>query len=564
MQQTDKLISELLVAAKARSSYQQLLTIITLIIVSPYLKQKDRILNMQVPCLIPAIMQPSTDFRLVLFMLKGKKTKVLATLGPSSSSEAVLVAMVNAGMNAVRINTSHSSPDEARELFELVRRVEEKTGVHIAVVFDLQGPKIRLDYVPSNSVDVEVGDIVTISVDNIPADYLQTSSGSAMGVGSLNSDKQPSKEIVLYTKYASLPSELAAGETLIIGDGEVSLVIDSTTPTSIKTKVTEGGIIKKKKGLTRPGKSFNADSLQPHDYVFIELGCKLNVDWFAVSFVRCARDMENARQAIADFKSDIPIMAKIEQPEAVDNLKEILQVSDAIMVARGDLGLFLPIEEVPLIQKRIISLCKDYALPVITATQMLESMIENDYPTRAEVSDVANAILDGTDAVMLSGETATGKYPVHVIEMMRRIALATEPTIKMPIIRGSDLLALKDPIGARIASGACRVAADLDAAAIIAPTVSGYSARNVARFRPVCPIIAPTASIEVARRLALSSGVLPVLNISPLTVEYGLYEQLKHIPEIPVFEKDDILVFLGGIPSKVKGNTNFIKVETVS
>ncbi len=485
-------------------------------------------------------------------MIKGKKTKVLATLGPSCASDEILTEMVMAGLNAVRINTSHASLESARESFELVRSIEKKTGIHIAIMFDLQGPKIRLDRVPNDSVEVNIDDVVVVSSEDVLSDNAPQSS------------TRIDRHIVLHTKYKSLPSELSTGETLIIGDGEVRLEIIEAGSTQVVTKVVEGGVIKRKKGITRPGKSFNADSLQPHDYHFIELGCELCVDWFAVSFVRCAHDMETARKAIAQFQSDIPLMAKIEQPEAVENLIDIMKVSDAVMVARGDLGLFLPIEEVPIIQKRIIALCKEYALPVVTATQMLESMIENDYPTRAEVSDVANAILDGTDAVMLSGETATGRYPIHVVDMMRRIAIATEPTIKLPFMRGRDLLALKDPIGARIANGACRVAADLDATAIIAPTVSGYSARNVSRFRPECPIIAPTPSIDVARRLAISFGVLPVLNVDSINVEHTLYEQLKGISDIPAFYSGDLLVFIGGIPSKVKGNTNFIKVEIVS
>jgi pyruvate kinase len=481
-------------------------------------------------------------------MKSWKRTKIVATLGPSSMDEGVLLQMVAAGLNAVRINTSHTTLDEARASFELVRRVEAQAGAIIAVIFDLQGPKIRLDGVPNDAVTVAAGDEVRIAratddAGNVVAPALDP--------------------LTLVTKYAGLPSELAVGDDVLIGDGEVRMRVIATDSQAARLTVVDGGTIKRKKGIARPGRSFAANALQPHDFDFIKLGCELGVDYFAVSFVRCANDMIEARGAVNVYGGHIPLISKIEQPEAVQNLEELLHASDAVMVARGDLGLFLPLEEVPLIQKRIISLCKDYALPVITATQMLESMIENEYPTRAEVSDVANAILDGTDAVMLSGETATGEYPVHVIEMMRRIAVATEPSVKSDFMRGADFLGLKDPVGSRIANGACRVAVDLHAAAIIAPTMSGYSARNVSRFRPECAVVAPTSSIEIARRLALSYGVVPVLTEKLLTVEQPLYLQLAVIEHMPKFDAGDLLVFIGGIPLKTTGVTNFIKVERV-
>ncbi|MEP0814631.1 MAG: pyruvate kinase, partial [bacterium] len=347
-------------------------------------------------------------------MDSAKRTKVLATLGPASASEATLTRMVESGLNAVRVNTSHADERTAREYAALVRKVEDATKRKLALVFDLQGPKIRLDGVIEGGIEVETGGRLTIATETADGSPAPTPSAAPA---------------VVTTEYAPLAVELATGETVLIGDGEVRLLVLETSDGRVECEVLEGGRIKPRKGITRPGRSFSADSLQDRDYEFIRLGCELAVDYFAVSFVRRASDLEMARGAVRSCGKQIPLIAKIEQPEAIDNLDEVIEASDGVMVARGDLGLFLPVEQVPLIQKRIIARCNEFARPVITATQMLESMIENDHPTRAEVSDVANAILDGTDAVMLSEETATGAWPVEVIEMMSRIARATEESV---------------------------------------------------------------------------------------------------------------------------------------
>lgn len=480
-------------------------------------------------------------------VLKEKRTKILATLGPASSTEETLSRMVDAGLNAVRINTSHCTPEAMMEQVEKVRLIAEKKRVHLSIVVDLQGPKIRLSAVPGGAVAIQRGGTVRIVV-----------AGSGDGDGDGDMDLP-----TLTTDYESLPDELTPGEELIIGDGDIKLLVTEIVMGAVTCEAMTSGTVKKGKGITRPGRSFAADSLQPYDFEFIKLGCKLNVDWFAISFVRRASDMLKAKEAVAELNSRIPLIAKIEQPEAVENLDGILEISDGVMVARGDMGLFLPLEEVPMIQKKIIARAKNFAIPVITATQMLESMITNEYPTRAEVSDVANAILDGTDAVMLSAETAIGAYPIETIEIMTRIALATEPSIPVNFVRALDLAKEKDQIATRMAAAAYAIAHDLKATVIMAPTESGFSARNVSRLRPDCTIIAPTPHLHVARRLALSYGVYPYLSEIRLTTESLLTEQLKNIPGIPIFESGSTLVFIGGIPTRVQGITNFVKVEQV-
>ncbi len=478
-------------------------------------------------------------------VLKEKRTKILATLGPASSTGETISRMIDSGLNAIRINASHTSPDGMKALVETVRRAAELKKVHVSIVVDLQGPKIRLSEVPGGALSVNKGDLLKIVTSGAP----DTGNGGG--------------EPKLVTDYESLPDELTVGEELLIGDGDAKLLVTEVVMGTISCEAMTAGLLKKGKGITRPGRSFAADSLQPHDYEFIQLGCELEVDWFAVSFVRRASDMLKAREAISKIGVRIPLIAKIEQPEAVANLDGILEVSDGVMVARGDMGLFLPLEDVPMIQKKIISRAKDFAIPVITATQMLESMISNEYPTRAEVSDVANAILDGTDAVMLSGETAVGAYPIETIEIMTRIALATEPSIPVNFSKALDLAKEKDQIATRMAVAAYAIAHDLGSTAIVAPTESGFSARNVSRLRPDCTIIAPTPHLKVARKLALSYGVYPYLSEARLTTESALIEQLQEIQGMPEFESGSTLVFIGGIPTRVQGITNFVKVEQV-
>ena len=476
-------------------------------------------------------------------VLNEKRTKILATLGPASSDETVIGRMIDAGLNAVRINTSHCDEGAMAGQIETVRRVANEKRVQISIVVDLQGPKIRLSAVPGDKIHVKPGDVIRILVNG-------TTNGD---------DETPTLE----SDYKPLADELAVGEELLIGDGDAKLLVRLAEMGSVTCEALRPGVIKRGKGITRPGRSFAADSLQPQDYEFIKLGCELEVDWFAVSFVRRASDMMKAREAVRVCGSRIPLIAKIEQPEAVRNLEEILDVSDGVMVARGDMGLFLPLEEVPMIQKRIIARAKDFAIPVITATQMLESMITNELPTRAEVSDVANAILDGTDAVMLSGETAVGAYPVDTIETMTKIALATEPSIPVDFTKALDLAKHKDAIATRMAVASYAIAHDLKSVAIVAPTESGFSARNVSRLRPDCTIIAPTPNLPVARRLALSYGVYAFLTESRLTTESQLAVQLREIEGVPEFEPGSNLVFIGGIPTRVQGITNFVKVEQV-
>ncbi|MGL5641638.1 MAG: pyruvate kinase, partial [Paraclostridium sp.] len=422
-------------------------------------------------------------------MLKGiKKTKIVCTLGPASQSEEILTQLVENGLNVCRFNFSHGSHEEHKERFDMAKKVREKLNKPVAILLDTKGPEIRTGNFDAPEVLLEEGQKFVITMKDI------------MGT----------KEMCTVS-YKGLAEDVVPGDTILIDDGLVGLKVEEVKGEDIHCIVENSGIVKNHKGVNVPGVKINLPALTDKDISDIEFGISQGIDYIAASFVRKASDVLAIREVLEkNNATDVQIISKIENQEGVDNIDEILKVSDGIMVARGDLGVEIPTEEIPIAQKMMIRKCNELGKPVITATQMLDSMIRNPRPTRAEVTDVANAIYDGTDAIMLSGETAAGKYPVEAVKTMATIAKRTEETLNY-----NELLKNKKLSGVNvtdaISHATCTTAIDLNASAIITSTSSGHTARMVSKFRPACPIIAATNDDKIMRRLALTWGVYPII-----------------------------------------------------
>ena len=416
-----------------------------------------------------------------------KRTKIVCTLGPASQSEEVLRELILNGLNVCRFNFSHGSHEEHKGRIDMVKKVREELNRTIAILLDTKGPEIRTGNFADPEVLLEEGSEFTITMDEV--------------VGT--------KEICTVS-YKGLADDVKEGDTILIDDGLVGLRVKSVENGNIKCIVENSGIVKNHKGVNVPGVKINLPAITPKDVSDIEFGIREGIDMIAASFVRKASDVLAIREILEKNNAgDVLILSKIENQEGVENIDEILQVSDGIMVARGDLGVEIPTEEIPIVQKMIIKKCNELAKPVITATQMLDSMIRNPRPTRAEVTDVANAIYDGTDAIMLSGETAAGKYPVEAVKVMASIAKRIEQTLdydRMLKEKGSKNVTVTDAIS----HATCTTAVDLNASAIITSTSSGYTAKMVSKFRPQAPIIAATSNEAVMRRLALTLSLIHI------------------------------------------------------
>ena len=470
-----------------------------------------------------------------------RRTKIVATLGPATNTEDKITQLAVAGMNVARLNFSHGTYADHSELIRIIRAVSIKLNKPIAVLQDLQGPKIRtgllLDKTP---IQLKTGDQFIITTEEIVG-----------GPGRVS------------TTYKPLPQDCKAGDRILLSDGLIELRVRECTATEVITDIITGGALREKQGINLPGVDVSAPAMTEKDREDLVFGLHEGVDYVALSFVRRAADVELVKQEIAKAGFKTPVISKIEKPEAVADIEAIVAVSDGIMVARGDLGVELPPEQVPLIQKRIIAAANREGVPVITATQMLESMIVNPRPTRAEASDVANAILDGTDAIMLSGETANGAYPVEAVAMMARIAEVTERGyVRKPV---DETLAHRQPetYSHAISHAACAIAESIDIAAIVAFTSSGYTARLVAKDRPKVPIIAMTHEYDVYHRLALLWGVEPLLCpfVSRLDDLSNLASSI--MLERNVIKPGDSVVITGGHPLAVRGTTNFLKILSV-
>ncbi|MFP4249210.1 MAG: pyruvate kinase [Armatimonadota bacterium] len=470
-------------------------------------------------------------------------TKIVCTLGPATHSEQMIAALIEAGMDVARLNFSHGDHETHAQSFRMVRSIADETGCQIAILADLQGPKIRLG-------ELEDGGPVTL----VTGDTLVIDTTQRGGVASR-----------LSTTYPDLARDVAAGNRIMIQDGLVELKVLRTTDTELVCEVVHGGIVRQHAGMNLPDTHVSSPTMTEKDLRDLEFAIEQGADYIALSFVRSASDIREIKRRIADLGADTPVVAKIEKPEALEELSEIVAETDVVMVARGDLGVETSPGEVPVLQKRIIQECSRQRDPVITATQMLESMINSPRPTRAEASDVANAVLDATDAVMLSGETAIGDHPVGAVETMRTIASIAEKELRSgdvstsaPLV-GMDFLDFADAVS----RAAANTAEILDAKVILAFTQSGSTARLASKCRPRMPIIAATPLPETARRCNLYWGVQPLL-IEPVNQTDQMIQNVdQQLRDLGICEKGDVIVITAGTPIGRRGTTNTMKVHVI-
>lgn len=466
-------------------------------------------------------------------------TRIVATLGPASSTPEKMAALVEAGVDVFRLNFSHGNHEDKQRLIAAIRKIPPQQSRPLAILADLQGPKIRTGQIRDGGVTLNSGQTVTLTTRPVMGD-----------------------EHIIPVVYEQLPEDVQAGDRILVDDGRLDFIVKKVTPDSVLCEVVTGGPVNSSKGINLPGVRVSVPSLTDKDRADLDFCIAQAVDFIALSFVRSASDIEELKQLLYLAKSDIAVIAKIERPEGVAQFDAILAVADGIMVARGDLGVEMSPERVPLIQKSIIRKCNQAGKPVITATQMMESMITAPRPTRAETSDVANAILDGTDAVMLSGETALGKYPLEAVQTMVRVAQDVE---RIPPCHAYEngMLPLTDHrrLPEVISQMACRVAENLNAAAILAFTQTGRTAAHVAKYRPVVPIIAVTPSAMVQRRLALCRGVFPFLVELTGNTETQIDALERALLEAGVLHKGDLVVITMGSPVATPGTTNLLKVH---
>lgn len=472
-----------------------------------------------------------------------RSTKIVATLGPASADPAVLGRLVDEGVDVFRLNFSHGSHDDHREMVARVRAEAARAGRSVAIMQDLQGPKIRVRrFADPAGVDLVAGEAFELRADAPP------SSGDASGVG---------------LSYPDLWREVAPGQSLLLDDGRLRLTVTSAADGVIRTTVDEGGRLGDHKGINVPGADLSIPAITEKDEADLALGVELGVDWLAVSFVRSAADVRLAREKLRRHRSEIPIVAKIEKPGAVSRFDEILAEADGVMVARGDLGVEMSPEQVPVVQKSIIDRTRLAGKPVITATQMLESMMRQPRPTRAEASDVANAIFDGTAAVMLSGETAAGRYPVEAVQMMARVAAEVEGSPLFEERTQSMRPDARPVVPDAIALSACRIAEYLSADCIVVFTASGTSAWRIARFRPRVPVLALTPDPRVRARLALAFGVRARLSVDPEDTDHMITLALETAVSEGFTRVGQHVVIAAGAPFGLRGTTNMLRVETV-
>jgi len=468
----------------------------------------------------------------------GKKTKIVCTIGPATESEEKLKALVDAGMNVMRLNFSHGDFAEHQNRIENLKKVVQKTGKKVAVLQDLGGPKIRIGEFEKGMITLKVGQTFTLTTENIMGD-----------------------ETKVYINYPLLPKEVKVGGYILVHDGKRKLQITAIKGKEIVTKVIVGGDIKSRRGVNLPGAYLSISSITDKDKKDLEFGIKNKVDFVALSFVRRPADVSELRDMLKQAKSKAGIISKIETPEALENIDEIIKLSDAIMVARGDLAIEIPAEEVPLVQKMLIQKCNALGKPVITATQMLESMIKSPVPTRAEVSDIANAIIDGTDAIMLSEETTLGDYPVEAVEMMTRIALKVEKDVYTT----DSIAEYEDSHGTTdvVSQSVVLASHEVEARFIVALTESGRTARMIARYRPAERIIALTMTESTANKLMLSFGCYPVIVPKFSTISQVMNIVRKVALKEKYGSKGDKVVISGGMPFGQVKETNMMLVETL-
>jgi pyruvate kinase len=470
-----------------------------------------------------------------------RKTKIICTLGPAVDNPEILERLMRKGMDAARMNFSHGDHDEHKKRLENFKKVRDKLGLPIPMLLDTKGPEIRIGRFESGEATLVEGHPFTLVHDDILGDNTKVS-----------------------VTYKELYKDVSRATRILINDGLIELEVEQIRGKDIHCTVRNGGSIGDKKGINVPGVEINLPSLTDKDIEDIQFGIENGFDFIAASFVRKAQDVMEIKKILE--KKDghgIMVIAKIENRQGVDNIDEILKVSDGIMVARGDLGVEIPVEEVPIVQKMLIDKCYRNGKPVITATQMLDSMIRNPRPTRAEASDVANAIFDGTSVIMLSGETAAGKYPLESMDTMARIALKAEKAINYWKEFSAMRYDMEVSITNAISHATCTTAMDLDAVAIVTVTQSGRTARMISRFRPDCPIIATTTSQMVQRQLNMSWGVTPFLVRVAQSTDEMFDMGVDKALESGLAKNGDVVVITAGVPAGISGTTNILKVQTV-
>lgn len=469
-----------------------------------------------------------------------RRTKIVCTIGPAVDSEDKLEQLMLAGMDAARFNFSHGTHESHLAMLTKVRHVRDRLGLPVATMLDTKGPEIRIKGFKNGPVELKDGQQFILT----PAER----EGDETGVS---------------VTYENLHRELAPGAQVLIDDGLVGMTVDSIEGENIICRVVTGGTLSNNKSINLPGSSIRLPSMTEKDESDIAFGVENGFDFIAASFVRRASDIEDIRALLRRLHGErIQIIAKIENREGVDNMEEILRAADGVMVARGDLGVEIPAYEVPVVQKKMIEMSVRMGKTVITATQMLDSMIRNPRPTRAEVSDVANAVFDGTSAVMLSGETASGRYPIEAVRNMAEIAEAAEQSINY-WKRFADRETPTGSIPAAISHAACTTARDLGARAILAATTSGYTARSIARYMPGCPVAAVTTTEEVRRSLALTWGVRPYLTGSADSTDRMFSLCAETAAKEGVAAPGDMVVITAGVPVGCSGTTNLIKADVV-
>ncbi|MFM7601469.1 MAG: pyruvate kinase [Pseudanabaena sp.] len=466
-------------------------------------------------------------------------TKIVATIGPASRSPQVFRKMVEMGVRVARLNFSHGSYADHAKTITMIREVSEELDIPITILQDLQGPKIRVGTLPDTGIKLIEGEFITL----VPMDRFQQSESIYANAIAID--------------YAYIAEEATIGTQILLADGIFELIVSGLEGNAVHCEVVKGGMLTSHKGVNFPSLNLRLPSMTDKDRQDLAFGLEQGVDWISLSFVRQAADVKLLKDLITEYGKSVSIIAKIEKPQAIANLEEILTVVDGIMVARGDLGVEMPPERVPMIQKQIIQRCNESGIPVITATQMLESMIQNPRPTRAEASDVANAIMDGTDAVMLSGESAVGDYPVQAVEMMTRIAAEVEKEAifnNYPASRTDEVHAISE---------ALHVISDvIDFRCIVAFTATGYTAILASKERLKTPIIAITPNINVYHRLNLIWGVKPLLVDEEVSSFEMVLQQVEScLLGRNIAAKGDRILIVGGIPMGIQGGTNFLKIH---
>lgn len=466
------------------------------------------------------------------------RTKIVCTIGPASNSPSMIEDMIRAGMDVARLNFSHGTLHDHEDNIKNIRRISAQLKKPVAIIQDLSGPKIRIGTLSRESITLKANDLFTLT----------------------NKVLEGNEQIASVT-YSLLPDHVFAGDTILLCDGEIELKVVHKDKTNILCQIIVGGVLSAGKGINIPTRSLPIPSLTEKDKKDLEFGIVHEVDYVALSFVKTVDDVLQLKELIRQRNKDIPVIAKIEKHEALDHLEDIVKSADAIMVARGDLGVEIPLERIPLVQKKIIRIANSYCKPVITATQMLQSMVSSYRPTRAEVTDVANAIFDGSDAVMLSEETAKGRYPLESVRMLLKIAGEVEPGL----VKKSNFESMQTPgsmitIPDAISSATCQVADSLNIKAIITCTQTGSTARFVSRYRPKQIILAVTPSLNTYRRLALVWGVIPILTEPMQNTDDMMKKGIEAARQAGYISEGETLVITGGVPVWKPGSTNLLRV----